>query len=112
MRNRIKCNHCGDIIESTHAHDFQRCTCGKVAIDGGNECMRRIYSQPSDYTELSVAPCKRCDSENFIIENLWIENEEYWAVRCFDCDSYGVDELYDNRQDAIVAWNESNEEIH
>lgn len=31
IRNRIKCNHCKDIIESTYRHDFKWCKCGKVA---------------------------------------------------------------------------------
>jgi len=34
-RNRIRCLHCQDVIESTHQHDFKHCKCGKVGIDGG-----------------------------------------------------------------------------
>lgn len=40
-RNRIQCKHCGDIIESIHQHDFKKCKCGKVAVDGGLEYARR-----------------------------------------------------------------------
>lgn len=40
IRNRIKCKHCGDVIESTHVHDFKYCGCGKVFVDGGREYCR------------------------------------------------------------------------
>ena len=30
LRNAIKCNHCGEVIESKHAHDFKSCKCGCV----------------------------------------------------------------------------------
>ncbi|WP_144509831.1 hypothetical protein [Bacillus sp. FJAT-22090] len=34
-RNRVRCKHCDDIIESYDRHDFKFCKCGKVAVDGG-----------------------------------------------------------------------------
>lgn len=42
-RNKIRCRHCGDIIESISEHDFKRCMCGKVAVDGGLEYGKRLY---------------------------------------------------------------------
>lgn len=35
LSNKARCLKCGDIIESTHRHDFVRCACGAIAIDGG-----------------------------------------------------------------------------
>ena len=53
--NKIKCNHCGDIIESTTVHDFKFCKCGAVAVDGGHEYLRRCCQSPADdYIELSM----------------------------------------------------------
>ena len=53
-RNMIKCNYCGDIIESTYTHELKSCSCGRVSVDGGHEYLRRTFSDsPSDYTELS-----------------------------------------------------------
>ena len=52
--NRIKCNLCGYIIQSFHTHDFKRCICGRVAVDGGLDYARRIYKKEGDYTDLSV----------------------------------------------------------
>ncbi len=54
IRNAIRCNHCGDVIESTYRHNYVQCSCGKVAVDGGTDYLRRSYSgNPDDYTDLS-----------------------------------------------------------
>ena len=54
-RNAIKCKHCGDVIESTHLHDFVTCSCGCCSVDGGLEYLRRgfTHSKEEDYIELS-----------------------------------------------------------
>lgn len=52
--NKIKCNKCGDIIESIHRHDFKHCQCGAVAVDGGNSYLRRCFTNSTDdFTDLS-----------------------------------------------------------
>lgn len=53
IRNSITCNLCGDQIMSIHVHDFQRCKCGKVAVDGGKEYLKRC-GEESDYTDTSI----------------------------------------------------------
>ena len=50
--NKIKCINCGDILESKTPNDFKRCSCGKVAIDGGRDYLKRIGNE-ADYIELS-----------------------------------------------------------
>jgi len=52
IRNRIRCKHCGNIIESKSVHDFKFCSCGKVAIDGGLHYLKRS-GNPNDWEELS-----------------------------------------------------------
>jgi len=47
-RNRIKCKHCNEIIESFHTYDFKYCSCKKVAIDGGLEYAKRILPSGAD----------------------------------------------------------------
>ena len=37
MGNKLKCNKCGDIIESKSVHDLKSCKCGAISIDGGDE---------------------------------------------------------------------------
>lgn len=52
IRNRIKCNLCGDIIESTYCHDFVMCKCGAVAVDGGKDYLKRCGHE-QNYTDMS-----------------------------------------------------------
>jgi tRNA(Ile2) C34 agmatinyltransferase TiaS len=40
LKNKAKCNHCGDVLESKHVHDFVKCSCGRIFIDGGKEYLR------------------------------------------------------------------------
>lgn len=55
--NKIKCNNCGDIIESTHKHDFVVCKCWTdegargCAVDGGKHYLRRVGSNWEDMSE-------------------------------------------------------------
>ena len=53
IRNMIKCNKCGEIIESKSTHDYVTCKCGAVAVDGGHDYLRRC-GYIEDWTELSV----------------------------------------------------------
>ncbi len=39
--NIAKCAQCKSIIRSKHVHDFVRCKCGAIFIDGGEEYYRR-----------------------------------------------------------------------
>ena len=50
--NKIKCKKCGEIIESTHTHDFKYCKCGAVAVDGGKDYLKRLGNF-DDFEELS-----------------------------------------------------------
>ena len=53
LSNKAQCLLCEDIIESRHRHDFQRCSCESLAVDGGLAYIRRLYNKPEDYKELS-----------------------------------------------------------
>ena len=54
IRNIIRCNHCGDEIESLHTHHYVECACGAVGVDGGTQYLRRSFTHsPDDYTELA-----------------------------------------------------------
>lgn len=64
LKNTIRCNYCGDVIESTYRHDYVKCSCGRVAVDGGRDYLRRSFTNsPDDYTELSVINEKKHESE-------------------------------------------------
>lgn len=61
--NKIKCKKCGDIIESTHTHDFKWCKCKSVAVDGGKDYLRRL-GYPKDYEELSETKEEKDNKSN------------------------------------------------
>ena len=52
IRNRIRCKHCGDVIESSYTHEYISCSCGACAVDGGLEYLRRTGSF-DDFEELA-----------------------------------------------------------
>ncbi len=54
IHNRVRCELCGDVIESKYRHDYKRCSCGNIAVDGGNDYLRRVIMDNEGYwTELS-----------------------------------------------------------
>ena len=54
LRNAIRCNLCGNVIESEYRHDMRWCECGAVAVDGGHSYLKRSFvNSPKDYTEMS-----------------------------------------------------------
>ena len=53
LRNRAQCARCGDIIESTHRHDFVTCGCGEISVDGGHAYLRRAARDFANLIELS-----------------------------------------------------------
>ena len=53
IKNRIRCKCCGDVIESKSTHDFKYCSCGKCAVDGGLNYLKRS-GEVDNYEELSL----------------------------------------------------------
>lgn len=51
--NKAQCGNCGDVIESTSRHDFKRCSCGQMFVDGGKDYLRRGYGS-AGFTELTT----------------------------------------------------------
>lgn len=94
--NMIKCNHCGDVIESKYCHDYQECKCGKVFVDGGRDYLRRGFENgPEDYTELSILE----DEEDEHYETgEYIDTFDYEAAGLLspeDCDELNPPRLCD-----------------
>lgn len=53
LRNAARCLTCNDVIESRHRHEYVRCTCGNIAVDGGRVYLKRAFPAlpPSDWLE-------------------------------------------------------------
>jgi len=41
IRNSAKCLECNTEIESRHRHDYVKCPCGAIAVDGGKDYLKR-----------------------------------------------------------------------
>lgn len=54
IKNAIRCNICGDEIESKHRHDFATCKCGACSVDGGHVYLRRSFKVEGCYTGISI----------------------------------------------------------
>lgn len=46
---KLKCLHCGDVIQSIYRHDFKWCSCHSVAIDGGDSYTKINYADNARY---------------------------------------------------------------
>lgn len=53
LSNKAQCKLCNDIVESAHRHDFVRCKCGEIFVDGGKSYLRRGASDLNNIIELS-----------------------------------------------------------
>ena len=53
VRNAAKCLKCGDVIESRTVHDFRRCSCGAVFVDGGLAYTRHGFNSEASYEDRS-----------------------------------------------------------
>lgn len=38
--HHVRCKKCNDVIQSTYRHDFKRCKCGSIFVDGGSDYLR------------------------------------------------------------------------
>lgn len=54
IKNAIRCNICGDEIESKYRQNYVRCSCGACAVDGGHDYLRRTFKNKESYTDISV----------------------------------------------------------
>lgn len=53
IQNEAECKKCGDIIWSSHQHDYKTCSCGAIAVDGGMSHVGRS-GNPEDAIERSM----------------------------------------------------------
>lgn len=58
LRNAARCLRCGEEVESQHTHDFVRCSCGNVAVDGGPSYLRRQVADLEFFEDVSVCTHK------------------------------------------------------
>ena len=54
VRNQARCLECGDAVTSRTRHDFVTCSCGALAVDGGQAYLRRVVRPGANYEEQSL----------------------------------------------------------
>ena len=110
IKNAVKCNICGDVIESERRHDFKTCSCGNISVDGGHDYLRRLAKDFHKYTELSISlkPCPFCGGKAELSENLdailgWVK------VVCTNChvstETFTRGCIEEREKEVIDLWN-------
>jgi hypothetical protein len=54
LRNSVICSNCKEEIISKHRHDFVKCSCGSVSVDGGHDYQRRVFKDIHSFTDTSI----------------------------------------------------------
>lgn len=54
LQNKAQCLICGQVIESTHVHDYVTCSCGNLSVDGGNYYLKRSIKKMNEWKDTSV----------------------------------------------------------
>jgi hypothetical protein len=50
----LQCPVCRDVVVSRWQHDLHGCSCGAIAIDGGQEYLRLLWNEPHQLIHLTV----------------------------------------------------------
>lgn len=53
--NQARCLKCGDVITSSHRHDFVWCNCKSLAVDGGSAYTKRLFNKMDEWEEMSIS---------------------------------------------------------
>lgn len=63
--NQMRCGICGEFVESTRRHEFRKCSCGNVGVDGGHDYVRSMH-RTDRYIDFFIfgwaASEKRCET--------------------------------------------------
>lgn len=54
LLNKVRCNLCGEEIESKSTHHFVFCKCKSVGVDGGLDYLKRTAPTRESFSELSI----------------------------------------------------------
>ena len=60
----VMCKQCGDLVFSRARHDYRKCTCGSIAVDGGFDYMR-IIGEEENVGQINTFEIKQTKKELF-----------------------------------------------
>lgn len=93
LRNSAKCLKCGNEVVSSHVHDFRYCPCRSMAVDGGNEYLKRsgeldLIQETS--VEKMVLKCVIMSGISGSGKSTWIK-DQWWFDESV---TYSADDLF------------------
>jgi|GEM_PF-1152343 len=92
----IKCKNCGDIIYSRARHDYRECSCGQVAIDGGQQDYVRIAGIGFDYGKIDIGEVTLKD-----LYDDWNQKSDKFGIITTDNPAYLNFQLHDMQIQSI-----------
>jgi len=54
LRNSAKCLECNEEVVSQHRHDYVKCSCGNITVDGGKDYLKRSCRDMSKILDTSI----------------------------------------------------------
>lgn len=54
LANAARCRKCGDEIYSAYRHDYKKCKCGAIGVDGGMDYFRSTGNR-EDFEDMSIS---------------------------------------------------------
>ena len=94
VRNMARCKLCNTTVESKTVHDFRKCKCGELFVDGGKEYFRR-GGDINNIEDLSVTSPEKDDKKMKL--KILICGDRNWS----DSDMI-LDEIKDLPKDTII----------
>ncbi len=64
IRNSAICLECNTEVESKHRHDYVRCPCGNVAVDGGKDYFKRSVRNVAMFKDTSICEARGDNGTN------------------------------------------------
>ena len=68
LKMGIKCPQCGDEIYSMYTHDFRRCSCGALFVDGGDDYCRMGAEPPVKMGDIKYVYASRREASRKMAE--------------------------------------------
>jgi len=108
VHNKISCVKCGETIESNNVHDFNRCSCGAVAVDGGKEYLKRIgmrehWIEQSEFIEVPSTYGELRDQLNKLTEEQLACDIVIWDAGAEVMHYDGVLKVYVKKDDSNIS---------
>jgi hypothetical protein len=115
VQNAVICNKCDDFIFSGHRHSFVECKCGNIAVDGGQDYLRRVGHGISDRSYIDMSWSIEDDIYNdcamVVEEALATGRNKYGIANAVLRALRARDRVVGKEEQRIMAYNEKMKEV-